>query len=340
MGHFNLCSDRQTYILNWSRREDKRNIAFRALATAEIFSGFIFPIDVNYDPHVNRANVNRDAVNSGDWMLSPALREKPQYWLDTDYSLESLKNFKRQRGVDQANPYEAAIARDDVESPDDNISVTSTLPNEGMQLREDYTMYAHFRRLSRYLASSDLICFHTEQESGIRAAIFGNFVEKIKSKRVRHFYVDCYKQPTRDMREKASAEGKQIVSAAKSAFNCDEALAYHSLLLDAQKHTETRGHWGDQWFRFPVPTYAEVQKDLCHMTAFNDDDPHETATLARWATILPVDNFFQIVRRRLSPLERPVTSASAEGRKWTGKAPYNPAMTIKLLGKVCTTSRI
>jgi len=67
------------------------------------------------------------------------------------------------------------------------------------------------------------------------------------------------------------------------------------------------------------------------MTAFDEDDPHEVAELARWSTILPVDNFFQIVRRRLSLLERPVTSAAAEGRKWTGKAPYNPAMTIKLL---------
>jgi hypothetical protein len=37
------------------------------------------------------------------------------------------------------------------------------------------------------------------------------------------------------------------------------------------------------------------------------------------------------VRRRLSLLERPISSASNTGRRWYGYGPYNPAMVAKLL---------
>ena len=49
------------------------------------------------------------------------------------------------------------------------------------------------------------------------------------------------------------------------------------------------------------------------------------------ASLHPIDNFFQIVRRRLSALERPIHSSSNVGRVWTGKSPYNPDMVHKLL---------
>jgi hypothetical protein len=36
-------------------------------------------------------------------------------------------------------------------------------------------------------------------------------------------------------------------------------------------------------------------------------------------------------RRRLSLLERPISSSSSEGRKWYGYSPYNPAIVEKIL---------
>lgn len=49
------------------------------------------------------------------------------------------------------------------------------------------------------------------------------------------------------------------------------------------------------------------------------------------ASLHPIDNFFQIVRRRISLLERPMHSQSNTGRIWTGKSPYNPETIHKLL---------
>ena len=46
---------------------------------------------------------------------------------------------------------------------------------------------------------------------------------------------------------------------------------------------------------------------------------------------LHIDSFFQVVRRRVSILERPMQSSSNKGRLWTGKQPYNPEKINKLL---------
>lgn len=53
------------------------------------------------------------------------------------------------------------------------------------------------------------------------------------------------------------------------------------------------------------------------------------------ASLQPIDSFFEIVRRRVSMLERPVHSPSNAGRIWTGNSPYKPAKRIGLAkGKV------
>jgi len=43
------------------------------------------------------------------------------------------------------------------------------------------------------------------------------------------------------------------------------------------------------------------------------------------------DRFMELIRRRLSPLERAVSTSSAAGRVWYGYAPYNPRVIEKLL---------
>ncbi len=55
------------------------------------------------------------------------------------------------------------------------------------------------------------------------------------------------------------------------------------------------------------------------------------AWLYNKASLHGIDVFFQKIRRRLSMLERPIHSASNNGRTWHGYSPYNPAMVVKML---------
>lgn len=41
--------DRQDYAVNWTHRKDKRNIVLRAIGSADLESGFVFGMHLNFD---------------------------------------------------------------------------------------------------------------------------------------------------------------------------------------------------------------------------------------------------------------------------------------------------
>lgn len=57
----------------------------------------------------------------------------------------------------------------------------------------------------------------------------------------------------------------------------------------------------------------------------------ELAKLYLKATLHPIDRFFMQVRKRLSPLERSIPTASGSRRIWYAYAPYRPDLVVKLL---------
>ncbi|MCK4623184.1 MAG: hypothetical protein KAT62_13325 [Desulfuromonadales bacterium] len=94
------------------------------------------------------------------------------------------------------------------------------------------------------------------------------------------------------------------------------------------------GPWHDRWLIYPFPDMSEPEKAICWLTDLKDHiyGEEQLARLYARATLHGIDRFFMQVRRRLSLLERPISSAGSEGRKWHGYSAYNPAMVGKLLG--------
>lgn len=66
--------------------------------------------------------------------------------------------------------YGQAVKRWDVEPPSDQLDETTKLPDQGLQLREEYVLYAHFQLLRRWLSRFDKAHFFVDQGGGIRAA--------------------------------------------------------------------------------------------------------------------------------------------------------------------------
>ena len=91
------------------------------------------------------------------------------------------------------------------------------------------------------------------------------------------------------------------------------------------------GKWKDRWLTHPFPNMSEPEKCICYLTDYNDYDEDHQAWLYNKASLHAIDRFFMQVRRRLSVLERPISSASAANRIWHGYSAYNPESIIKLL---------
>ena len=91
------------------------------------------------------------------------------------------------------------------------------------------------------------------------------------------------------------------------------------------------GKWSDRWLLHPFPSMSEPEKAICYLTDYGDYKPDHLARLYAKASLHAIDRFFMQVRRRMSLLERPISTSSAAGRVWHGYSPYNPEVVVKLL---------
>jgi len=337
-----LSVDRQDHVVNWNKAEDKRNVVLNALGTADNKTGYVFGIHVNYDPAMDSSGINLDAAKNGDSLLKAPFRRYARLWLEQDYAASLAKTKKSSNGDGKSlhaaidDIYAAAVQREDVEDPEAQ-SIETALPVYGMQVHAEYTLYAHFLFLRDIFKNVDKIRFYLDQESGIRAACLSAFWQEVLNKECDAFYVRIKKDLTINEKRKLQAEArKQITKLRDSApYLVDISDADLRLILIKERMQELVkiGKWDDKWLFYPFPDMSEPLKAICWLTDLHgrDYDDDHLARLYSKATLHGIDRFFMQVRRRLSLLERPIASASNEGRKWYGYSAYNPAIASKLL---------
>lgn len=337
-----LSVNRQDHVINWKQANDKRNIVLSALGCADNKTGYVFGIHVNYDPSLNGAEINRDAIAIGDPTLRSPHRRYARLWLEPDYVAAITRSQKQANGNGQSlyrainDIYVSVITRGDIETPEAQ-TVETGLPLNGMQVHAEYTLYAHFFILRNLLKNAEKIRFFLDQESGIRAACLAVFWQEVLEKRCDAFYVRIKKDLTINEKRRLKADNRREMEKQRNSDPILDEFSDNDLRLIVIKERMQElvgiGKWNDRWLFYPFPDMSEPLKAICWLTDLHDrayDDDH-LARLYSKATLHGIDRFFMQVRRRLSLLERPISSSSSEGRKWYGYGPYNPEMVGKLL---------
>jgi transposase-like protein len=331
--------DRQEYTINWTERKDKRNTIITGIASADNETGYIFGIHPNFDGSLNKSEIEEEAISTGDHLKSAPFRKYARLWLEKDYS-ESIKrsNKRSKRNAsnlvqDIAIAYENAQQREDVEGFD-NKDFTEKLPDYGVQVHAEYTMIAHFHFLKKLFGEVGKWRFFLDQDSGIRGACLSAFAEEIKERTAEAFYVKIEKNLTVDEKRKLKAIAKSKFEEMIEQF---PNLTINEIKIELLKQEILAniqiGNWKDKWIKHPFPDMAEANKAMCWLTEHSEGDMDLThkAWLYNKATLHGVDSFFQKVRRRVAMLERPIGSASNNGRIWNGYGAYNPSMVVKMV---------
>lgn len=331
-----IAIDRQNYIVNWSVRQDKRNIMLYALGSADNTTGYVFGVHLNYDPSLDCVEVENDALKSGDYEKKDGWRKYARLWLYGDYvsrygNGNDIVECRSLEGNIEAS-YRNTEKRDDVESTDVVDSTMIRLPEKGMQIHSEYTMYGHFYLLHKLLSTANKIRFFLDQDSGMRAACLSAFVEEIKQSKCDAFYVKINKEMTIDERKISLLKVKKQWSSHKKQYP-DLSDTDLKLLLIKESMARARkiGKWHDKWVYHPFPNMSEPEKAICYLTDVGKYDVDHLAWLHNKASLHSIDRFFMQVRRRISLLERPIATASNMRRTWHGYNAYNPAIIIKLL---------
>ncbi|MGC9976121.1 MAG: hypothetical protein ABSC57_05320 [Syntrophales bacterium] len=76
--------DRQDYMINWSDADDRRNVIFRAVGSADNSTGYVFGLHLNFDPLMDAYITGRDAIGSAGYGVKPTYRRYAGLWPGRD----------------------------------------------------------------------------------------------------------------------------------------------------------------------------------------------------------------------------------------------------------------
>ena len=322
--------------MNWLGRKDKRNTRLSAIAVVDNEYGYCFGAHLNFDPSLDRKTIQAEVEKSGDLSKPHPHRRFARLWIDADHVEASAKSMiakRRKLGLPAEidETYTKAMMRDDVESPD-TPSPTTRLPEYGMQIHGEYTMYGCFFFLKRLLGNVQKWRFFLDQDPGLRAACLAAFRHEIQSRTADAFYVGVAKDLTVDEKRQKYLEAKARFEQAQAAHPAMKPNEVKLMLVKERLATMApHGKWEDRWLAHPFPTMGEPEKAVAYLTDFGDYDEDHRAWLYNKASLHGVNSFFNQVRRRLSLLERPIHSKTNRGRIWNGYSPYDPGNVIKAL---------
>ena len=327
--------DRQEYAINWSRRKDRKNVILSAVAAADNSTGYVFGMHTNFDPKMDATLVEQYNIATNDDKLPSPHRRFARLWLQADYDAALLASNKKKPfgslAAAIAGTYDQANQRKDIESSE-TMDNDKNLPDVGMLVHAEYTLYGSFLRMAKLFKSTEKIRFFLDQDSGMRAACFGAFSDRIKDRTVDAFYVSIAKDQTIDEKRKRVAASRKVFKITAAQF---PALTEDQVKLVMLKNeinaSQQIGQWKDRWVMHPLPTVSEAEKASCFLTDLGDYDLDHQAWLHNRASLHAVDSWFNRVRRRNSMLERPIYSASNGGRSYYAYSPYKPEQVAKLL---------
>jgi len=329
-----ISTDRQEYVVNWTRRDDKRNVKLTAIGSADNHTGYVFGMHLNYDPSIDHDAIEAESLLDGG--CKHAFRRHARLWLERDYNESALRSRSKHSAAmgltgDIQDEYDQSIKRDDVEVSE-VIGNANRLPAKGMQVHSDYTMYGHFFHLHKLLGNVDKVRFFLDQDSGIRAACLSAFQQEVLNRTCDAFYVRLNKDLTVDEKRRALRESRQLFKGVQANHpDLTENEVKLTLIKQRMANMQEIGKWKDRWLLHPFPNMSEPEKAICYLTDYGDYDEDHQAWLYNKASMHGIDCFFMQVRRRLSLLERPISSASSTARRWFGYSAYNPESIIKLL---------
>lgn len=346
-----LSTDRQDYSVNWGDKSFRKNVILHAIGTADNTTGYVFGMHINYDSSIDKLATEADALIEDDYSKPMAFRKYARAWLVKDYEKSLLNSSKTNAGKtkDRAEAEREAQAKYDEFSRNDQPDKYTALPATGLQIHAEYTMFAHFFYLKKLIGHTEKLRFYLDRDSGIESAFMAAFMQEVKNQSADAFYVKIAKSLFKFEKMNAVTALRKVISAYQKEHEVDEWTALMSLMLNNLSAPYKVSGSKELWFNSPLISMTEPEKSLACLTndgrfdfliedsdteaemAIKLDNKNHFARLLMKGTLHGIDRFFMQIRRMLSPLERPIGSASSVGRSWYGYAPYNPSLVQKLL---------
>ncbi|MGD7052805.1 IS1 family transposase [Sutcliffiella horikoshii] len=318
-----LSTDQMLYYLSNERKKgmgsknfddlDELNFQTRIVISSDVNSRYVFRSDIAYDWDINFSDIEEDTklYNSdhlNDFMKryariikfknfpQPPTQNDTQTKAEYDYLLRKIKQRKNYKG--------------------------------GLHVSPTYTAIAHFWLIKQLLNASEWR-FVTDQDKSLMSAIYRVFGKEIRLSDARHFLCQTdktksrtqstkeYQQALEDLQNWGIEKGYDQQGATQLAIlQLEELFRTHRFHEVKNASEGSYNIYADNPIEHPLASPDRGYRWIDCTTDLSSLEPMDIAKLAVNVSDQSTDAFMQLIRRRLSPLERPIHSAKADKKNY------------------------
>ena len=318
-----LNTDKMTYFLNnvrqkgmgGSQYDDMEESQFptSVVISSDVLSRYVFRSDVAYDWDVTFGDIALDTVLQREDHLNEFAKKYAHYPKYSHYP----------------QPPSAKDTQTEAEYHDELLTVERRMKyTDGLHINSTYTTLAHLWLIKQLLGAKEWR-FVTDEDNSLITSINRVFSKEIRLSDAHHFLCQTDKTKTRKQAREEFVQarvdlvnwginsGYDTRSLKKLAFlKLEELFHHHSFHKEVTSSTGTHLEYADNPIEHPLATIDRGFRSVDCTTNLSSLEPKDIAALIMNVNDNATNTFIQQIRRRLSILERPLTTARGDGKSY------------------------
>ncbi|MBE1554160.1 insertion element protein [Sporosarcina limicola] len=313
-----LSTDKMIYFLNNVRQKgmggsrynevEESQFPTHVVVSADVLSRYVFRSDVAYD-----WDIALDTVLQREDHLNEFAKKYARYPRYSHYPMPPSKN-----DTQSVSRYFEELAQ--IERRMKYI--------DGLHVGSTYTTVAHLW-LIKQLVNATEWRFVTDEDSSLITSINRVFTKEIRLSDAHRFLCQTDKTKTRkqareefvqariDLNHWGEMRGIETNSLRKLAFlQLQELFTHHHFYKKVSTASRTHLEYADNPILHPLATIDRGLRSIDCTTNLSSLDPKDIAALMMNVNDNATNTFIQQIRRRLSILERPLTTARGDGKSY------------------------
>ncbi|QHE50977.1 insertion element protein [Pontibacillus sp. HMF3514] len=323
-------TDKMTYHLNNVRKKGMGGSKYSELEesvfptnvviSADAISRYVFRSDVNYDWEASLDDIEKDTIQFKDDHLGVYARKNARHTKFSFYPQPPSANDTQSK----------AEYNNDLSKVEKRAKYT-----DGLQVNSTYTSIAHYWLIKEMVNASEWR-FITDEDSSLITAIFRVFAREIRLSDGHHFLCQTDKTKSRKQARQEFLEAqnellewanfndiktKKLRDLAK--LKLEKLFETHHFHKEVKTSTGTHLEYDDNPIEHPLATIDRGYRSVDCTTNLSSLEPKDIAELMLNVNDNASNAFIQQIRRRLSILERPLTTARGDQKSYI-YANFNP----------------
>lgn len=302
--------DRQHYLANWNNKHDSRPTKLVNTSSVDNKTRFVFASTLNFDVTSDWESIKKDFRKRKDSEKPIHKRRYAQYF----------------------------ISDADVEPDDVGDALALKTPNKHLLIQQTYSLMAHLESMKVYYSAANKVNLFADDDEGFELGICLVLKQLLMQDKLYPVLIRAERNNASQMQDKRAWSEQVLQEHGMSMSEIQNAkLDPEKLRKLSQKYWSAVIHQRNiasgtsksEWLVHPFPK-SRQSIQIKPLKGFSPDITLTIADTLLDVSTHGVDNYFQLIRRRINMLERPITSAT-NGNRWNEYASYNPKWVMMLI---------